>query len=171
VLGFSAREVAEALDATPVSIDSALQRAHRTVDQRMPERTQQATLRALEDDALRDTVDRYREAWERADVEAVKQMLAEDAVLAMPPHPTWFAGREAVAEFLRLWPFAPGNRERLMPTRANGQLAFAHYTWDGDRFTPEGISVLALRGKEIADLTIFRTPDLFARFGLPEARE
>jgi RNA polymerase sigma-70 factor, ECF subfamily len=171
VLGFSAREVAEALDATPVSIDSALQRAHRTVDQRMPERTQQATLRALDDDALRDTVDRYREAWERADVEAIKQMLAEDAVLAMPPHPTWFAGREAVAEFLRLRPFAPGNRERLMPTRANGQLAFAHYTWDGDRFTPEGISVLALRGKEIADLTIFRTPDLFARFGLPEALE
>ena len=58
-----------------------------------------------------------------------------------------------------------------MPTRTNGQLVFAHYTWNGDRFTPEGISVLALRGNEIADLAIFRTPDLFARFGLPEALE
>src|SRR4051812_31668422 len=95
VLGFSAREVAAALDTTPVSIDSALQRAHKAVDERMPERTQQATLSALDDETLRATVDRYREAWERADVDAVKAMLAEDAILAMPPHPTWYAGREA----------------------------------------------------------------------------
>jgi ketosteroid isomerase-like protein len=167
VLGFSAREVAEALETTPVSVDSALQRAHRTVDKRMPERTQQATLQALDDDALRETVDRYRQAWERADVDAVKAMLAEDAVLAMPPEPGWYAGPDAIGEFLRLRPFAHGP-ERLVPIRANGQLAFAHYARAEDRFAPRAISVLTLRGTQITDLTIFRSPDVLARFGLPE---
>src|SRR6266511_2024569 len=67
VLGFSARETAQALETTPVSVDSALQRAHRTVDQRLPEQSQQATLRFLGDAALRDVVDRYVAAWERGD--------------------------------------------------------------------------------------------------------
>jgi RNA polymerase sigma-70 factor (ECF subfamily) len=58
VLGFSARETATALDTTPVSVDSALQRAHKTVDQRLPEQSQQATLRSLSDDALRQLVQR-----------------------------------------------------------------------------------------------------------------
>jgi len=168
VLGFSAREVAASLQTTPVSVDSALQRAHKTVHDRMPERSQQATLRALDDRALRATVDRFREAWERADVQAVKTMLAEDAVLAMPPHPAWYAGREQIAQFLQLRPFADGRRERLVPVRANGQLAFAHYTREAERFVSHAISVLTLRGAEIADVTVFRTPELFARFGLPE---
>src|SRR5436190_3304424 len=63
VLGLSAREVAEALDTTPVSVDSALQRAHKTVDQRLPEQSQQATLRSLEDQELRDIVDGFVDAW------------------------------------------------------------------------------------------------------------
>ena len=168
VLGFNAREVADALDTTPVSIDSALQRAHTAVEARMPERTQQATLRALGDDTLRATVERYRQAWERADVEAVKAMLAEDAVVAMPPHPTWYAGREAIAEFLRRRPFAAGWRERVVPTRANAQLGFAHYAFKDGRFVAHVLSVLALRGREIADITFFRTPEAFARFGLPD---
>jgi RNA polymerase sigma-70 factor, ECF subfamily len=169
VLAFSAREVAEALDTSPASVDSALQRAHATVDRRMPERTQQATLRALDDDTLRAVVDRYRDAWERADVDAVKALLAEDAVLAMPPLPAWYAGRDAIAEFLLLRPFAPGKRERIVPTRANGQLAFAHYVWRDDRFAAHAISVLTLRGRQIADITIFLGPELFARFGLDSA--
>jgi RNA polymerase sigma-70 factor (ECF subfamily) len=168
VLGFSAREVAETLDTTPVSIDSALQRAHKAVDQRMPERTQQATLGALDDETLRAMVDRYREAWERADVDAVKSMLAEDAVLAMPPHPTWYEGRDAIGDFLRLRPFRPGWRERVVPTRANGQLAFAHYAWKDGRFVPHVLGVVGFRGTEIADMTFFRTAAPFARFDLPE---
>jgi RNA polymerase sigma-70 factor, ECF subfamily len=65
-LGFSAREVAEALDATPVSVDSALARAHMTVDARLPQRSQQATLRTLVDEALRKLVDKFVTAWEQA---------------------------------------------------------------------------------------------------------
>jgi len=171
VLGFSAREVAEALETTPVSVDSALQRAHKAVETRVPARSQQATMRDLDDDALRATVDRYRSAWERSDVDAVKAMLAEDAILAMPPHPTWYAGRDAVVEFLRLRPFRAGWRERIVPTRANGQLAFAHYAWKDDRFVAHALGVLTLRGERIADLTFFRSSDTFAPFGLPPTLE
>jgi RNA polymerase sigma-70 factor (ECF subfamily) len=168
VLGFSAREVAEALDTTPVSIDSALQRAHKTVEQRIPARSQQATLRDLGDEELQATVDRFAAAWERADVEALKAMLAEDAIFAMPPHPTWFAGRDAIAAFLRRRPFRPGWRERVVPTRANGQLAFGHYAWVDGRFAAHGLTVLTLRGREIAEITAFLSREPFARFGLPE---
>jgi RNA polymerase sigma-70 factor (ECF subfamily) len=168
VLGFSAREVAESLDTTPVSIDSALQRAHKAVDQRMPERSQQATLRALGDASLRAAVDRYRDAWERADVDAVKAMLAEDAIFAMPPHPTWYRGREAIGAFLRALPFRQGRRERVAPTRANGQLAFAHYaSLHGAPFALHAVGVVAFRGTELAELTYFRSPDVLARFDLP----
>jgi RNA polymerase sigma-70 factor (ECF subfamily) len=168
VLAFTAREVAEALDTTPVSVDSALQRAHQAVEQRVPERSQQATLRALGDEGLRATVDRFASAWERADVDAVKAMLAEDALFAMPPHPTWFTGRDAIMDFLSVRPLRPGWRERVVPTRANGQLAFGHYGLKEDRFEPHALSVLTLRGQEIAELTVFLTREPFARFGLPE---
>ena len=169
VLGFSAREVADALETTPVSVDSALQRAHKTVEERIPARSQQATLRALGDDELRATVDRFAAAWERADVDAVKAMLAEDAIFAMPPHSTWLAGRDAIAEFLRLRPLRPGWRERVVPTRANGQLAFGHYAWKDSQFAAHALTVLTLRDREIVQLTAFLTPEPFARFGLPEA--
>jgi len=170
VLGFSAREVAEALETTPVSVDSALQRAHRTVDERLPEQSQQATLRSLGDVALRDVVDRYVDAWERGDVDAVVAMLAENATIAMPPMPTWYRGRDAVASFLKGWPLAGERRWRLVPARANGQLAFGHYIWDEEKgtFIAHGVNVLALHGARIAEITAFLEPETFVRFGLPD---
>jgi RNA polymerase sigma-70 factor (ECF subfamily) len=171
VLGFSAREVADALDATPASVDSALQRAHKTVDERLPGRNQQATLKALGDSALRDLVDGYVDAWERADVDQVVAMLAEDAVFAMPPVPSWYRGRDVISEFLRQRPLAPSLRWRVVPVRANGQVAFGHYLWSTDRgeFVSHGVSVITLRGEQIEDLTFFRTPEVFDRFGLADA--
>jgi RNA polymerase sigma-70 factor (ECF subfamily) len=85
VLGFSGAEVAEALDTTPAAVYSALQRAHKTVDERRPTYSQQATLRALGDARVSELVERYIDAWERGDVEAIVAMLSEDATLAMPP--------------------------------------------------------------------------------------
>ena len=79
VLGFSAKEVAETLETTTASVNSALQRARKTVDERMPEQSQQATLRSLGDDGVREIVEGYVDAWERGDVDAVVAMLAEDA--------------------------------------------------------------------------------------------
>ena len=169
VLGFSARETATALETTPVSVDSALQRAHKTVDQRLPEQSQQATLRSLSDDALRQVVQRYVTAWERNDVDAVVAMLAEDAKLAMPPLPTWYRGREQVASFLSRGPLAGTTRWRLIPTRANGQLAFGLYAWADktQTFMPRAVDVLTLRGAQIQEITAFLTPDAFRNFDLP----
>jgi RNA polymerase sigma-70 factor (ECF subfamily) len=169
VLGFSARETAAVLETTPVSVDSALQRAHKTVDQRLPEHSQQATLRSLGDDALRQVVQRYVTAWERNDVDAVVAMLAEDAKLVMPPLPGWYRGREHVAGFLAGGPLAGATRWRLVPARANGQLAFGLYAWDDktQAFVPRAIDVLTLRGARIQEITAFLTPDAFRNFDLP----
>jgi RNA polymerase sigma-70 factor, ECF subfamily len=169
VLGFSAREAAEMLDTTSSSVDSALQRAHRTVEQRLPAQSQQTTLRALGDADLRAIVDGYMEAWESADVSAIAAMLADDATFAMPPHREWYVGRDVIADFLARFPLSDGAR-RLRPMRANGQPAFAHYSRDpyAGAFLAHGIHVLGLDGDRIRDITIFRTPEAFARFGLPE---
>jgi RNA polymerase sigma-70 factor (ECF subfamily) len=165
VLGFSARETAQALGATPVSVDSALQRAHKTVDERLPEQSQQATLRSLGEGALTQVVQRYVSAWERADIVA---MLAEDARMAMPPLPTWYRGREQVAAFLSGGPLAGATRWRLIPARANGQLAFGAYAWDAQAqaFMPYAVNVLTLRGTQIQEITGFLTPDAFRGFDL-----
>ena len=170
VLGFSARETADALETTPVSIDSALQRAHKAVDARVPKQSQQTTLRQLGDVTVRDLVDRYVAAWERNDVDALVALLADDARMTMPPLPSWYAGRDAIRAFLRGWPFSGAKRWRLVPARANAQLAFGGYTWDEETrtFRPHEVSVLTLRGAEIEEITAFLTPDAFARFGLPD---
>ncbi|HKV67304.1 MAG TPA: sigma-70 family RNA polymerase sigma factor [Gaiellales bacterium] len=169
VLGLSGAETAAALGTTPASVYSALQRAHRTLDQRRLDRSQQATLRALGDPALAEIVDAYVDAWERRDIDAVIAMLTEDAVLAMPPFPAWFRGRADIAAFLAAWPFAPGVRWRVVAIRANGQVAFAHYRWDEERggFHPHGISVLTLAGQRIAEITAFLDASTFPAFGLP----
>jgi RNA polymerase sigma-70 factor (ECF subfamily) len=170
VLGFSAREVADTLEMTPAAVDTALQRAHKTVDDRLPAQTQQTTLQAVGDDRLRELVDGFVDAWERADVDSIVAMLAHDATITMPPRPTWFRGRDSVEAFLRTIALAPGIRWRLLPASANGQLAFGEYRWNETtkRFVAEAVSVLTLAGPLIADITAFRGPQLFAHFGLPE---
>ncbi len=109
-------------------------------------------------------------AWERNDVDAVVAMLTEDARMTMPPLPSWYGGRDAVATFLRGWPLSHVKRWRLIPTRANGQLAFGAYLWDDETgvFLPHGVNVLTLRGAEIEEITAFLTPEPFPRFGLPD---
>jgi RNA polymerase sigma-70 factor (ECF subfamily) len=128
-------------------------------------------MRSLDDRALARVVEGFVAAWERADVDAIVSMLAEDAVLAMPPEPTWFAGRDAVAAFLAATPLARTTpRHRLVPTWANGQVAFGHYSWREERsaFVRHAITVLSLRNTEIAQITFFRSADAFTGFDLPE---
>ena len=170
VLGFSARETAATLETSPPAVDSALQRAHRAVDERLPERSQQAMLRSLDDQGLREIVDRYVDAFERADVDAVVSMLAADGAFTMPPVPTWYRGHEAVAAFLSDYVLAGDKRWRLVPARANGQLAFGNYRWDEARsiFEPRSLSVLTLGREGIAEITTFLGPEMMPRFGLPD---
>jgi RNA polymerase sigma-70 factor (ECF subfamily) len=169
VLGFSAREVAETLDTSPASVDSALQRAHRSVERRLPAQSQQATLRALGDERLSELVASYVDAWERGDIEAVVAMLAQDARITMPPIPTWFRGRDAVEAFLEDRALSGDRPRRLVPVRANGAPAFGQYVWDDGkgRLVAHGITVLTLKGGEIDEITAFLSPEAFARFGLP----
>jgi RNA polymerase sigma-70 factor (ECF subfamily) len=163
VLGFSANEAAETLDTTTASVNSALQRARAAVEERLPERSQQETVRALGDDGLREVVEGYVDAWQRADVEAVVDMLTEDAAFSMPPLRTWFSGREGIATFLEGWPLSGQWRWRPVYVRANGQPALAFYSWDPDEgaYMPFALNVLTLRDRKISDITAFiiRNPE------------
>ena len=85
----------------------------------------------------------------------------------MPPRPTWYRGRDAVAGFLREFPLASENRSLLVPARVNGQLSFGHYFWEHKRFEPHGIAVLTMSGARIGDITTFLTPELFGSLDLP----
>jgi RNA polymerase sigma-70 factor, ECF subfamily len=166
VLGFSAREVAESLETTVAAVNSALQRARKTVGERLPARSQQATLRSLGDDGLRDLVEGYISAWESRDVDEMVAMLVEDATFAMPPHPHWWSGRDAVVGFLS----STGKVDlRHIPTRANGQPAIGWYIWNAERdaYIPASLEVLTVEGARVREITAFVFADLFPRFGLP----
>jgi RNA polymerase sigma-70 factor (ECF subfamily) len=170
VLGFAPAEIAETLGASPAAVYSALQRAHQAVDERLPPRSQQATLRTIGDARLRDVVGRYVAAWEEGDVAALVAMLAEDAAFAMPPQATWYRGRAAIASFLADRPMAAGRRWRMTPVTANGQPAFGVHAWDraAGRWAAHAIEVLTLDDAgRIAEVIAFREPGAFARFGLP----
>jgi RNA polymerase sigma-70 factor (ECF subfamily) len=194
VLGFSANEVAGTLDTTTAAVNSALQRARKAVEERLPERSQQATARALGDERLSEIVEGYVEAWERGDVDAVVSMLTEDASFAMPPLRSWYGGRDEIATFLAGWPLSGAWRWRHVRARANGQEALGFYSWDeqAGTYLPFALNVLTLRGEQISDVTAFvarsteraerdvyaRWPEqpadperlfaTFERFGLPE---
>jgi RNA polymerase sigma-70 factor (ECF subfamily) len=177
VLGFSAKEVCESLETTVASVNSALQRARKTIDEKLPDQSQQATLRTLGDEQVRAIVERYMDAWERGDVDAVVALLAEDATIAMPPMASWYRGADVVV-FISDWAFSgrlydmEGDRRvRVLPARANGQPAIGTYAWNEEagRFLPTVLQVLTFDGARIADITGFVDPSAFARFGLPES--
>jgi RNA polymerase sigma-70 factor, ECF subfamily len=157
VLGFSAKETAETLETTVASANSALQRARASVDERLPEQSQQATLRALGDERLAEIVDGYMEAWERCDVDAVVGMLTEDACFSMPPLATWFGPRDEIETFLVGSPMSGLWRWKSLRVRSNGQVALAFYSWDdGEQgYLPFALNVLTFRGELISDVTAF----------------
>jgi RNA polymerase sigma-70 factor, ECF subfamily len=172
VLGFSAKEVADALDTTPVSVNSALQRARKTVDEKLPAQSQQATLRALGDERLGAIVEKYMDALGRGDVDAVVAMLAEDACWSMPPLASWFRGPD-VPGFLARGPLSGAFRWHHIPTRASGQPAVGVYNWDeGEQaYLPFALDVITLEGDRIKEVTAFITrrvsgvdPEYYARF-------
>jgi RNA polymerase sigma-70 factor, ECF subfamily len=193
VLGFSAQETADTLDTTVASVNSALQRARRTIDERLPQQSQQQSLRTLGDERLREIVEGYMDAMQRGDVEAVVALLAEDAAWSMPPLATWYLGHEALRLFLANGPLSGAWRWSRIVTTANGQPAVAAYTWRDDEacFRPFALDVLAVaQDGAIEAITSFiarsaepvdpgrlaRYPDeavdekaatVFERFGLP----
>jgi RNA polymerase sigma-70 factor, ECF subfamily len=169
VLGFSAHEIAAAMATTSASVRSALQRARRLVQERLPERSQQATLAALGDEGQRKLVARYTAALQQHDVEGILALLTEDATWSMPPMASWFRGHDAIAAFLADAPFRVQWRHR--PARANGQLAVGCFAWDppAGAFLAYALDVLELRGDRIASIVSFIDGERFAAFGLPPA--
>jgi RNA polymerase sigma-70 factor (ECF subfamily) len=194
VLGFSAKEVADILDTTVASVNSAMQRARAAVQERVPERSQQATLRELGGERVRELVGRWVDAWERNDVQAFAAMLAEDATFAMPPLASWFSGRGPIALWAERWPMSGEWRWRALRTSANGQPALGFYAWSEEdgAYRPFALNVLSFEGERVSDVTAFiarapeaaderafehypdepvddtRVGDVFGRFGLPD---
>jgi RNA polymerase sigma-70 factor, ECF subfamily len=182
VAGFPTAEISRQLGASPAAVNSALQRARAAARDRLPDASQQATLRQLGDQRTRALVQRYADALERGDADTLISMLTQDATWSMPPEPAWFRGHEAIREFLLGGPLCVRWRHRA--ARSNGQLAVGCYCYDETlgRYGAFIIDVLTLEGDKIAAVTAFLAAEavspersegqvagaeLFSRFGLP----
>jgi RNA polymerase sigma-70 factor, ECF subfamily len=167
VLDYSARETADMLGITVPAVNSALQRARAAIRRDVPSRSQQQTVRDLGDARVRDLVARYARAMETADLDALLDLLDEDATWSMPPMPRWYRGKEAIAGFLSGFAFRAAWRH--VPTSANGQPAVGCYRWveEEGAYVGEVVDVLTLAGDRIAAVTGFVDPRAVALCGLP----
>jgi RNA polymerase sigma-70 factor (ECF subfamily) len=167
VLRWKASEVAELLETSVASVNSALQRARATLDARDVSASDPAP--SL-DESDRELLARYVEAFERYDMEALTSLIHEDATQSMPPYELWLSGRD---DILGWWvgPGAGCRGSRVIPTvTANGSPAFGQYkpSPDGDGYEPWALQVLELSGGRIVELTFFLgTETVFPLFGLP----
>ena len=165
VLGWSAEEVAESLETTVASVNSALQRARATLGTKAaPPQRDEGALRAL--------LDRYMRAWESGTPETLATVLRDDAILTMPPMAAWLSGREAIADFVSFVRAAMGETRGLV-TSANGEPAVAFYVRapGDDRFRATAIHVPRFEEGRIVEVHAFLLPQAFVRFGLPETLE
>jgi RNA polymerase sigma-70 factor, ECF subfamily len=168
-LDWSANETAAVLEMTVASVNSALQRARATMKERLPAARFEWATAADAEVAERSLLQTYMEAWERHDSSQLVALLREDVRLAMPPHPTWYEGRDSVAAFLTGVAMAPGSAaHRFVPTRANRQVAFGVYRGEGADARPFAINVITIEAGLVADMHFFKYPELFPAFGLPD---
>jgi RNA polymerase sigma-70 factor, ECF subfamily len=166
VLGWPARDVAAALETTVAAANSALQRARATLRKRLPERRVEWTAPQPTEEE-RALLRRYMEAQERRDADTVTALLREDARVAFPPIPLWYAGRDDFRTASDK--FALPGDYRMVATVANGQPAIAGYLRPpgGSEYRPLVIEVLRTEDGRIAEIIDFGDERLFAAFGLP----
>ena len=168
VLDWPADDTAAVLEMSRAAVNSALQRARATMQERLPAKRLEWKTSADAESAERSLLQTYMEAFERHDDRQLVALLREDVRLAMPPHPTWYEGREAVAAFLADVAFRPGSEpHRFVPTRANRQPAFGVYRGDGADARPFAINLVEIESGLIVDMHFFKYPELFSAFGLP----
>jgi RNA polymerase sigma-70 factor (ECF subfamily) len=167
VLRWQASEVAELLNTTVASVNSALQRARATLE---AADVNEANTPASVDGADADLLDRYVAAFEAYDMEALTSLIREDAVQSMPPYDLWLRGRDDILA----WWLGPGigcRGSRVLPTlSANGAPAFGQYkpSETGQGYDPWALQVLEISDGRIVELTFFLdTETLFPLFGLP----
>jgi RNA polymerase sigma-70 factor (TIGR02960 family) len=167
VLGFHANEVAEMLDATVASVNSALKRARAGMQRQLPsaERDPAPAPNSPSEEAM---VAEFVRAYEAGDVDALVEMLTDDVFISMPPLPLEYEGREIVGRFYAAV-FGSGRRFELVPTRANGQPAFGAYLRapNGVRHGT-GVLVLTFAGDRICSVTRFDN-SVLPSFGLPRS--
>ena len=169
VLGFHAAEVATMLDSSVESVNSALKRARTSLTAALPDTVGESPLAAASP-AQRELVDRFTRAFEAADVDGIVALLTEDVRLAMPPMPSQWQGRSLAAIFLATVMRQRRTPYRILPTKANGQPAFAVYTRDlaTGIWHAMGLLVLTLAGDQISAITRFET-SVLPGFGLPRS--
>jgi RNA polymerase sigma-70 factor (ECF subfamily) len=166
VLGFHANEVAEMLDSTLDSVNSALKRARAKLRDRLgADREPPPASGSAFEDAI---VAKFVSAWESADLDALVALLTDDVFVSMPPNPFEYEGREVVARLFASI-FGAGRRFDLVPTRANTQPAFGAYLRDASGIRRGvGLYVLTLTGDRICAMTRFDN-SVLPSFGLPRS--
>ena len=166
VLEWSAVEVAQWLNLSVPAVNSALQRARRTLHQRNVE---SSALNASPGPHIQSLLDRYVALWEQADIPGLVGLLREDAWFTMPPLPVWFQGRAAIATWLATTIFVPGRSFRLLPTGANGSPAFGLYRRQAEEEVYQlfGLLVLGVESERIASVVGFLEVSSLSFFALP----
>ena len=168
LLGWSAKETASLLETSVASANSALQRARATLKQHLPARRLEWAPSSEPTEEERAVLQRYMEATEQADADALAELLAEDVRCSMPPTPAWLQGREDVM-IAMVQGLAPEfGQWRLLPTWANRQPAAACYLRrPGEvEYRAFAIDVLRVEDGRVAEITAF-SAELFPAFGLP----
>jgi RNA polymerase sigma-70 factor (ECF subfamily) len=164
VLRWPAIEVAELLETSVPSVNSALQRARSTMASHPVEPGQMDPA----DPDLRALLARYVDAFERYDMARLASLLREDAIQSMPPYAMWIRGRDEIIRWL-LGPGIGCQDSRLLPTAANGCPAFGQYRIDPEGgHAPWGLQVIETSGAGISGFHTFLDPNLFSAFGLPD---
>jgi RNA polymerase sigma-70 factor (ECF subfamily) len=166
VLRWQASEVADLLETSVASVNSALQRARATLEKAEVNAAQGSSLDAADAELLA----RYVDAFERYDMDALTSLIHEDATQSMPPFDLWLHGRDDILS----WWVGPGGGcrgSRVIPTvAANGAPAFGQYkpSESGDGYVPWALQVLEIEDGRIVELTFFLdTETVFPLFGLP----
>jgi RNA polymerase sigma-70 factor, ECF subfamily len=166
VLQWRAAEVADLLGISAIAVNSLLQRAREGLRDSAPV---QDEISEPSDPAQRALLDQYAAAFQAADVATLMRLLRADAVLEMPPFPTWFAGRDHIGQFLASQVLGEAGMYRLVPLSVNGQPAFAGYRRAADgTHRAHMLEVLTCTTAGIAHITNFTDPRVFALSGLPQ---
>ncbi|MPZ52929.1 MAG: sigma-70 family RNA polymerase sigma factor [Acidimicrobiia bacterium] len=164
VLRWKAKEVADLLDTTVASVNSALQRARATLSEQGVSDAGTSEVVSEDNEEL---LAQYVEAFERYDIDRLVSLLRDDATLSMPPYNLWISGPEEIGK----WHLGPGigcQNSRLVPVMANGSKAFGHYKLQEGVMKPWAIQIVETKGDWIVGLNAFLDTDrMFPLFGLP----